>query len=480
MALSCFINDVEYKMSRRFDIREQVGQPSFTSIEVKLESNPLPVTHTLVELKENGSPFYCGLINNVDTPIYSTTFETDIVPLQLISFDTIFTRRLVSGVFTNKNTHEIVTEIFNEYLVEEGLTLGTIEVFDRLYENYVVPNLRMSDVFQELGDDVGAVAKISVDKVFSFVSKNNFPTITPPTKISRLRLSESGQDLKTIQRISGAKAETSLQTKVVTWVSGQTNILLGYQLSQEPSITIDAVPVEVGQLGIDDNNVDKTFLWAAGNNTVVLNDNATVKPDPGDIVSTIFRGFYNIDIISENEDLKTEIAGISGTSGKIESILIDTSITSETDGESLGDNLLAEKGQREKTVTLMCKDITSSSLLNSWPLNYPDLNIQDTFIVVERTIRDFVDDEYMINVKLKNRGFYSRYGTSFNKNTKEINNLSVRTDDLILKTSNIIETIQIVDEVQADQLFMEFTPGTTDIFSPLFFDGITPSGGPGF
>lgn len=474
MELSLLLNGVEYRTTDKYNIREQSGQPAFSSFDVKLEGNPLPLTHTKVEFKDNGTPIFTGYITEVSTPVYSTRFETDIAPIKVISQETIFTRRLVSEVYDNKFTHEIVLDLFDVYLVEEGLTLGTIEIFERLYINLVIPNLRMSDILQELGDEIGAIASISPDGVFDFISKSSFPEITAPTHITGLKLLESGQDLKTIQKISGAKAETSIQTLVSTWILDQQNITLGYQVSEEPTVSINSVQVDVGVQGIDDGNPLKVFLWKYGNNTIVLNANSSTIPDIGDEIGVIFKGFFDVEVNVENESLKDEIAMISGTSGKIESIVIDTSITNVQDGETTANNLLSEKGIREQTVTLTCEDIVKSQLLNSWYLNYPDLNIVGNFVITERTIVDFYD-KFRISLKLKNRGFYSRYGTVLNKNTREINNLSIRSDKKIFKNSNFGDTVTWIETLEINENFMKFTCGTSDIMSPLFIDGITPS-----
>lgn len=476
MDLNVFIAGTQYRATSRYSIREQVGQPASSSLEIKLDDSPFPKTHSKVEIKEDGVNIFVGFIHEIETPVYSSAFETDIVPIQVVSQETIFTRRLVNDVWKDKLTHEIVQDLFDNYIAEEGYTLGTIEEFERLYNLYTVPNLPLSDVLTELGDELGAVAQLTPQGVFNFVSRNSFNEMDAPTHITGLKLSEHGQDLKTIQKVSGAKAETSPQTRSFTWITAQTSLNLGYQLAEEPQVSINASPVGVGIQGVDDDNTTKTFLWKYANNSLALNVNATTKPTAGDIVSVLFKGFYNIEVITENEQLKEEIALISGTSGKIESVVVDTSITTPQDGENVANNLLLEKSQREQSVTLITHDIVNSQLLNAWVINKPGLNINGSFVIVERTITDFYD-QYKINLKLKNRGFYSRYGTVFNKNKKEINNLTVRKDDLVLKSASAGETVGWTETIQADQLFMQFTAGTTDIFSPLFFEGITPSGG---
>ena len=476
MDLKLYLNDIEYRVTDKYSIREQIGQVSSSSFEVKLENNPVPLTHMKVRLDKGTEVFYNGIISSVNTPTFSTKFETDIYPITVMSLETIFTRRLASNVFVEKYTHEIVESLFTEYLVEENITLGVIEEFERLYKTYTLNNLSLQQAFQELGDEVGAVAFIDVDKKFNFVSKTLFNMVDVPEKITKLKKTENGLDLKTVQYITGAKEKTSFQSVVVVWASGQKNIPLGYQIAEEPSITINSVSVEVGRIGEDEDSTTAVFLYQTNNNTIVLNENATTQPSAGDTISVIFKGFFDILISTTNESLKNELADISGTSGKIESALVDTSIQSVDDGEETAENLLNEQSFREETLTLECKDIEKTALLNVFNLNYPELNIEGEFVIVERTIVDFYE-EFKVNLKLKNRSFYSRYGQVYQKGQKEINNLAVRADDVVNKTSLVPETIAMTEEIEINRTLMTFTCGTTDIFSPVYFAGLTPIGG---
>lgn len=475
MDLELYINDVEYRVTTRYSIKEQIGQVSTSTFDVQLQENDVPLTHSKVELKYNEEVFYNGLISSVNSPTYSTTYETDIYPITVVSLETIFTRRLASNAFSEKYTHEIVQQLYDEYLIEENITLGNIEEFDRKYKAYTLNNLSLQQAFQELGDEVGGVAYIGADKTFNFVSKSSFQLVDPPEKITKLKKSENGQDLKTVQYISGAKEETSFQSVVTTWATYQKNISLGYQIASAPSVTLNSASVEVGRIGEDEDSTTAVFLYQVNNNSLVLNTNATTQPVAGDIISVIFKGFYDILITTTNESLKEELALISGTSGKIESAVVDTSIQSVADGEETAQNLLDEKSIREKIVTFECKDIENTSLLNTIYLDYPNLNITGNYVIVERQIVDFYE-EFKVTLKLKNRSFYSRYGTIYNKGIKEINNLSVRADDVITKTSVVPETVDLEDEIEMNQMLMEFTCGVGDIFAPVYFAGLTPSG----
>ena len=467
MAIKCFISGVEYRITDKYSIREQAGQPSTSQLDVLADNKPIPKSHQKVELTEDNVRFFMGYILSVDAPTYSTAYETDIYTIQVASPEIVLTRRLIANAWRDKYTHEIVQDIYNEYLTEEGFALGTISTFDRQYSAYVSPRLKLSDILQELGDEVGAVAKIDENGTFSFVTRGWFSVVTPPAKITKLKKSETGQTVRTVQIVSGAKAETSLISRTVTWQADQAEFLAGYQIAAEPAITINGASVNVGVMGVNEGDSNISFLWKYGNNVILVNQGGNITPQAGDTVAFLFRGFYNIEVYAENETLKAEIASLSGTSGKIETMVVDTSITTQTDGHTTADGLLRENSEREETITLECHDLQATKILSEWQLNYPDIGVNGKYIVVERTITDMYDKQ-RVQVRLKNRGFYARYGTVYNKFQKQINNLSIRADDLVIKTTGIFETTNNQETWHADQSTLLYYPGDgTDLVAPV-------------
>ena len=479
--LRCFISGTEYIMTDRYSIKEQAGQTATATIPVRLDSNPVPSSQELVEIKqEDLTPIYTGIIQIVESPKWSTQFETEIYTLNVKALEVIFSQRLVNEAIQNMYVHEIIDYIFDEYLLEEGLTKGTITVFDTFYKTYVSNGLTVQQIFDELGDAVQGVAKISPSLVFSFTSSEDFISVTAPTHIKFLKLKDSGQSLRTVQRLTGASEETNLLTDTQTWLVNQTTLTLGYQVKEITGMTINGSPAGVGILGVDETDTSKTFLYNFGKNTVTVNNSASVKPTTGDIVGTVYYGFYDIDILVENENLKLEIASLNGTSGKIEAISSDTSITNVTDGETQAQAILDQYGTRERTLTggYRSSELLTSAILSLWTLDYPGLGIVGQFVVVERTLTDFYE-ESNIKIKLKSRNFYSRYGTILQKDDKSIKNLTVRTDVTVAKVSNVIDGLEMCESYDLDSAGVIFYPEAAtggELVAPVGLDGFFPIG----
>ena len=172
-------------------------------------------------------------------------------------WESIFNNRLVSESFNGKYTHE--EYIFDNYLAEEISRRDNLAVSTVLRKIHRI-RLTLADVLTELGDAVGAVARVSEGKVFSFTSREEFPLVDTPDTVARIKKSETGQTLRTVQYVSGANTETSLQEKSTYWVAEQTEQLVPYQVSELKACTINAVEVGFGLKGVDEATRQKRFF----------------------------------------------------------------------------------------------------------------------------------------------------------------------------------------------------------------------------
>lgn len=460
------ISGVEYRVADTYNITQQAGNISSSTIDVLVEEGQdIPVTLQDVEILDNeGNPFFWGLIQNKVSPNFSTGAEVKRYRLSLVSGETIFNFRRASEAFENKYTHEIVQTLFDNYISEDGITLGEISVSDNFYITYNFQYTKLYDVLTELAEAINASFYISPDKKFYFVTRETFEKIPAPEHISDLQYDENNGDIRTVQIVTGASEETSAQTESTTWDTNQSSIILGYNVKSITGITINAIPVGVGILGVDEEDTSKTFLYQVGSNTITLNANATVKPSPGDIVVVIYSGFFDIVITNINDQLQQQIAALNGTSGKIENVFTDETIDNVTDADSKANSLLDQFSEREVEVSCLTHDLENSELLKTWIFNYPDLGIVGEFVICERDISDF-GDMSLIRLKFKSKNFYKKYGTVFKDSTKE-----VRRDLKIYKQSSIGDTVNVTDEVSIESAGLVFWPTSGTFTDPEGFD----------
>jgi len=420
MNLTATINGVDYQLASDYAITQQAGSVSRTTCQVKLaagQAYPRVLAGCTIYYGE--VPLFSGDITSVDTPSFATGKEVIRLKLQIDSLEARLKRRRISISLDQVTASEIIQEIFDTVISQEGITLGAISTTSTEYENWNASFYSCYDAVQELAKKEGAQWYISPDKKFYFILKTDIETIPAPARVSGLRLSESIGDIRTSQTVVGASEETSNQTHSLYWTADSYNVQLNYQVSEIVGITINGTPAGVGIIGVDEEDLTKTFLYQYGQKNINLNRDATVKPTAGDLVVIIYKGYFDIIIENTNESLKAEIASISGSSGIIENILSDETIESDTDADTTATALLNENGERVQEITCELPDVAGTDIGTAWEVNHPTLGIAGVFVVTEKNISDYVNNFY-VKLKLKNKGFSSEYGKVFKKDEKKV------------------------------------------------------------
>jgi len=348
MALNVRIGAYDYACAEDFSIRQQGGTISSTELTVKIGNNPRPISLQSCQITIDGTPVFAGIINRVESMEINTGYEERDVKLSIQSMEVIFSWRTITKNYYNKYIHEIVQDIFDNYIAPEGISLGEISSTMKQISAYRKKDTTVQAVLDDLAKQLlGCIYYISPDKKFYFITRNNFIEVDAPTHITEIKLSEDYGDLRTVQKVTGSS-------------------------------------------------------------------------------STIIG-------IAENTDLISEVATLSGTTGRIEKNEADTNLHNPTAAADKAQTLVNEYAEREKTLTLTCHDLVKSQLYTAWVFSgapFPS-EIQGTYVVNERTISNFYSGAYSISVSLKNRNYFARYGYSIKKVEKVLDDTVTTIGDIM-------------------------------------------------
>lgn len=474
MVLTVEVAGEVYNATSNYSISQQAGGVSNSTIDILVGSTQdVPRALSAVQIKVDTVPFFFGIIQNIQSPPFSSGYETRLYRLSLNSGEVLFNNHLVSEAYEGKYTHEIVDDLFDKYIEDDGLTLGDISNTSQYYEYYNISYRYLSKVLAELADDVNASFNVSADKKFYFLTRDDFTQVDVPDKIKNLQIREEAGDLRTFQIVTGAKEETASQTEEVTWLADQTVFPLGYPIKSITSVKINGGAVDVGILGLDEDDTDVTFLYNVSTKQLSLNSNATTKPVATDTVQCIYIGYYEVTIEKGNESVQQEIAALNGTSGVIDNLINDETLEDLADAELKAAAMLDLYGEREQVITCNCLDIDASELLNIWTFSEPDLGIEGQYIITERNIASFTEDLFMLNVTLNSKNYTRRYGTVLNPDIKTVGK-ETRVD----KSTSLGDTINVMDTADVDLAGLAFYPtaNDTDYLDPLFQDSFYPMG----
>jgi hypothetical protein len=467
MEIKILIGTVEYRATDTYSISQQMGAISSTTLDVV--GTPAPLSMQDITILIDNVPFFWGIIQTVGSPSYSSGKEVQKYRLTVQSGEVVLQNRLASEAYEGTTfTHEIVQDLFTKYIAGEGVTLGEISTTDYSYEGYNISFTQLSQIIQELADDIGGSWYISADKKFYFLTRQAFVQIAAPEHITDLKLDEEKGQLRTVQNITGSTEDTGQQTENAVWLTDQSSWLLGYAVSKIGGFTINAGIAGYGVLGVDDSDVSKTFLYQIGSNIITLNPSATIKPAAGQICVCVYTGYYDILCTESNDSLQAEIAALNGTSGKIENVYTDETLLNFADADAKAISLLAQYGEREKTLSCRLHDINDSAPLVMWAIDKPALGIVGQFAITERTINSFGVNDVWCSVTLKNKNFFARYGQVLVNKKK-----TVGKDVKVYKNSSVSDLLYVSDVVNIDNAGLLYYPTSGDFTDPTL-DGFYP------
>ena len=468
MVLKVLIDEIEYTADTGYSITDLAGAVGSADLVVLVPTGTtVPRTFASCQILADDVPLFWGIISSVSSPAWSSGAEVPKYSISVQAGESLFNNRLVSEAYVNQYTHEIIADLFENYIAAEGLTLGQIDTTTQQYDKYNCSYTPLSQVLSELADEVGFTYYVSADKKFYFISRTSFTQIPAPAHITKVKLEEESGDIRTRQIVTGATEETATQTEGVYWAADQTVMPLGYQIGTITGITINNVSCGFGILGVDDEDPTKTFLYNSGGQQLTLNSYATTKPATGDNVVCVYRGYFDVVVENDNSALISEIQGLNGTSGLIEKITTDTTITTYTDAETKCQALLSQYGDREQTISCDARELADTERFMLWAFNLPDQNIVGDYAVVERTIKAFGVDSVWISVKLKNKNFFARYGTTLITKTKTAG-----------QDAKVYKNISVSESVDAGDSFVLDSAGI--VFYPSPNGGVNDPGLPGF
>jgi len=435
-----------YSAADSYSIRQQAGSASTSDIDIKVASGQsVPLSLSSCVIEDDGVTLFSGIVESVQSPSFKGGKEVKRYRLTLTSYERIFQNRVISDAFESKYTHEIVQYLFDNYISAEGITLGAISTSVQMYENFNYSFSKLSDILEELADDINASYFVTPEKKFYFITRDAFTLVTMPEGVTGLQIEDDSADVRTVQIVTGASEETSAQTEQTYWLQDQSAWVLGYQVSSVTGFTIDGVIAGFGLKGVDEGDSSVTFLYEPGSNSITLNSGATVKPATGDNVVIVYKGYYDIVVTNSNDALKESIALLSGTSGLIEEVYTDETIDNYQDAETKANSLLQQYGERQKEISCSCRDFENTEIFTMWEIHRPDINIEGQYVVTERTISAFGPDEYWIQCKLKNKGYFSRYGQTL-KTVQKSRNATTK----VYKNAVIGESVSATDAVAFD------------------------------
>lgn len=274
-------------------------------------------------------------------------------------------KRVMAASYTNKTVGEIVDNIVTNILSAEGVTVG--QIYDGIPPNTnLYPNTTLypggnvglvpsaTFVYATVAQALDALVQeasaagvpyywmIDQNKKMWFVPYtaviNN--TVVDGSQIDMVRtppyVSRQNPTYRNTQYIVGGVAQTVPQTETRIGDANTTAWTMGYDLATAPTITVSSTGKTVGIKGLDTN---KDFYWQQGS-PIITQDSAATKLTSSQTLQVVYIGQYPTVIISSNQAQITYEQNLDATTGIIEQVDTDNTITSINNGLDKASQLL--------------------------------------------------------------------------------------------------------------------------------------------
>lgn len=298
---------IEARSTASFTVKDIAGTASFT------RGMPIEIYDSVPNL------IFSGFI---DTPSMIRISPSGGLFHDIVCMDNHYLadKRLVVESYTGQTAGAIITDIHSIYLIEEGVTVGSIQTGPTI-NSAIFNHIKASAAFDAIKEASGSfIWFIDEDKKLYFVDRTTYNapwnldgTTHKPLEGSS-RLSTGNPLHRNFQYIWGGTDETSLQTENFTGDGENRAFTLLYPLSKVPIVKEDTVTMTVGIKGID---TGKDYYWSKGDSVLA----ADTAPSNGVDVEVQYYGQYPYIAASvDGEDILSR-ATLEGSSGKVEEII---------------------------------------------------------------------------------------------------------------------------------------------------------------
>jgi len=377
-------------------ISDDINHRSSATIRIIDDDNSFGhiVTGMNVSVEYNGDLIFAGICTSV-RKTYLGGFNDPIqIELDCADYTLLVARRI--GRFSSDEPitcGEIVENIYNTYLVDEGLEIGRIDPGEEI----PVATFQMksiSEIFDTLAEISGYIWFVDYDRKLYFIDRMAYSSdwdIDETTQgVMSFELIEGNSQYRNVQYVTGTKVRTQELTEYFKGDGKQKSFAIGYPVAVEPTIYVNDELQSVGYKGQENELID--WYWSPGDPVITQRNDAPTLSD-SDVLRIDYIGTFQliVKVKRASEITKCKLRETFGT-GQYESIEYDVNASDYDQAKLFTEGLLDEYGTVGYSVNYKTiRNITSGLIQN---INLPSMNINADFLVT--SVRITYEENMMV------------------------------------------------------------------------------------
>ena len=279
-------------------------------------------------------------------------------------------------------------------------------------EEVVFNYIPVSEALDSLASKTGYWWSIDSQKRLFFVERDSLkaPFIINNMSIIKdsLTVENGNSNYRNQQYIIGAKDLTDIMTEDFRGDDVKTTFTTTYPVAKQPIVRINGNVISVGIRGLDDvdedgeeNLIKHFFYWQKGSKEITQNKKFAVENtlSTDDILSVDYQGEFDIVIVAKdlNKIDETKTTENLSTSGVVEAVEEDKSLSSRKAGVNLANSRLEQYGLKGRKVkfTTWRRGLQAGQMVT---VNFPQHNINNLQFLIDSVEVTSIDDdeEYVV------------------------------------------------------------------------------------
>jgi hypothetical protein len=327
----------------------------------KIISNPNNATISkglTVVLLDDNVTIFSGIIRTIE--------KVEEIPGELFynidcyTNEKLASKRRIGLVFENRTAGYIFRYIANNYLLDEGITIGAIhegQTFERVVFNYST----ITEAFNLIQNSTqGYNWHIDNEKKLYFLAKatikSNY-TINDTFQHSGMKESSTLDEYRNTMFVNGG---LRLVNEITGWIpspkpdGSSRDFIVKYPIGKEPTIYINSVAVPASDVGVNGFDENKKWYWSYNSDKITQDTSETVLSIT-DVLTIDFEGLLQTKVKIDDINKINERADIEGNTGIYEEITENKDLTSLKTATDYG-NALIEKYNDQACIEMTIED----------------------------------------------------------------------------------------------------------------------------
>ena len=416
------------------------------------EDNPIQIGEplTLYADERQEEKVWSGTVDRYsETDMVGAKNYTRIVKFRCVCHSAIADRYHVSAAYQNETAGDIIKDVLDQYLSQEGVTEGTIQdgpTIEQANFNYKP----VSTVLNDLCDESGFSWWIDPDKKLNFQSR--------ATTLGEMEINSSSRDFRTFkidrgrreyrnrQVVRGGKGYTSERTETFKGDDEQKTFSVAFPIGKKPTIKVDGVDQDVGIRGLDE---DSDWYWNKEKNEVSQDEDATALAS-GSTLTVTYIGLVPIAVESSDRGAINQRKNVEGGAGIYEHVISDSSIEKEESALNRAEALLRRFARIEEKISFETDDLTvrQGQLLD---ITLTDRDVEGQYLLDEVSFKVKDNNRLRASVSALNGEAFGSWTKYFRELTKAKQEFTVRENEKVLLQRRASETQTLFEQVNTSE-----------------------------